>query len=252
MQIDVVSTGSPHQEHAAFLMAAGLKRHGITARLIHRASDCRSDLAVCWGWRTGQALRALEVNTLVMERGHLPPRDRHISLGWNGLAGRGRYPECQDNGERFAASWALEPWRQSGDYALVCGQLQGDAACADVHLDEWYDVVIDALSQRYAEVRFRGHPLSRHAPTRPLADDLAGAIVCAAYSSNALTEAALAGVPIYAGSVGAMAWPVSAQNFHKEPEMPDRTAWANRLAWCQWAEAEISDGTAWAVVRDAL
>ena len=68
-------------------------------------------------------------------------RDSHwTSLGWNGLNGRSTWNAPADNGERFSENHGhlLKPWRKKDGYALIMGQVRGDAALSDVVIDHWY------------------------------------------------------------------------------------------------------------------
>jgi hypothetical protein len=85
-----------------------------------------------------------------------------------------------------------------------------------------------------------------------LAEALAGAAAVAAYTSNALTDAALAGTALLAGAPGAMAWPVAGQGLAAVPSLGDRTSWSARLAWCQWRHAEMQAGEAWEALAGAM
>jgi hypothetical protein len=85
-----------------------------------------------------------------------------------------------------------------------------------------------------------------------LEEALAGAAAVAAYNSNSLTDAALAGVPCLAGDVGAMAWPVVGRGLLDVPALETRSSWSARLAWCQWRDEEIADGSAWEVLAGCM
>jgi hypothetical protein len=74
------------------------------------------------------------------------------------------------------------------------------------------------------------------------------------WTSNALTEAAIAGVPVYPMSAGAMCTPIASNplsSIDNPSKMPDRQQWLNDLAYCQWKYDEIKDGTAWNHIKNA-
>src|ERR1700733_9055550 len=88
----------PHQATAMQWITDGLLRHGIKVGQGKFDTPERADFAVTWGWRQPTLLAQAEVwgmPVLVMERGHLPPREAWISCGWNGLANRGTYARAQ-------------------------------------------------------------------------------------------------------------------------------------------------------------
>jgi len=238
----------PHQLELCTLMAQGIQRHEPCYVGTEAAAD--ADAVVCWGWRIGQQYRGRDV--LVMERGHVGDRRLYTSCGWNGLAGRGTYPGCLDSGERWAQRHSMRPWRQDGRYALVLGQVAGDAALHGLDVQAWAQRVTDGLHGLGRAVVYRPHPLTGagFCPVGAtlaygtLDDALAGAALAVTYSSTAGVECVLAGVPTVAMDAGAMCWPVSGHTLD-DVVRPDRTAWAHALAWTGWTREELTDGTAW-------
>ena len=78
--------------------------------------------------------------------------------------------------------------------------------------------------------------------------DLRDVHAAVGWTTNALTEAACAGVPVYPMSGGAMCTPVACWDFTKidnNVECVDRRQWLCDLAYCQWTDEEILNGTAW-------
>ena len=85
--------------------------------------------------------------------------------------------------------------------------------------------------------------------------DLREAHAAVGWTSNALTEAACAGVPVYPMSGGAMCLPVACFDFTKidnNVECVDRHQWLSDLAYCQWTREEILNGTAWNHIKDGM
>jgi hypothetical protein len=70
---------------------------------------------------------------------------------------------------------------------------------------------------------------------------MAGAGLVVTFNSNTGVDAALFGRPVIAMDEGSMAWPVAGHQV-TEIVMPDRSAWAARLAWCQWTMDEMRSG----------
>jgi len=251
-----------HQRQHGAAMKAGLERHGITVD-----SDGPSDFAVTWGWKN-PGLVAAYPHVLVMERGHVGDRMAMASCGWDGLGYRGRYPAAQDGGARWQERHGrlMEPWRMGGgDYALLIGQVEDDAAVASLPegFHAWASAAAAALIALGHKVVYRPHPFGdRHfspegaAPSwatrapdlRPwgsLVADLACAALCVTFNSTAGVEAVLAGVPTVTRDAGAMAWPVATHDLTEPLARPDREAWAHALAWTQWTLDEIARGDAW-------
>lgn len=261
-----VNNAAHQKQHVAW-MVEGFNRHGITSIIAEYDVPAKGDFAVIWGWKQRAVIERCEnfgMPILVMERGHLQPRMEFTSLGWDGLAGRAKYPSPDVCGGRWERHWgAFEPWRAEGSYALVIGQVRGDASLYGVSFEAWAQSVTDQLILDGHTVRYRPHPLMvRHKElwrpkgaefsTRSLEDDLSGASVCVTYNSTTGVEAVLAGVPTVTFDRGAMAWPVTTHDLECLPVTPDRAEWVERLACCQWNEDEIRSGEAWEAVSTCL
>jgi hypothetical protein len=261
-----IHPNAPHQVTFGNAFADGLKRHGVDVEVVgYKAHWPAADFCVGWGWRKMRACQLLDNRVLLMELGYIGDRLAQCSLAWDGLNGRGKHPECQDKGERFAALSELKPWRERRNgKALLVGQVEGDMSLADVNIRAWYKSTVEALKASGYVVTFRPHPLAVERgqgnvkcgadfhSRAPLADDLAAHDLVVTYNSNTGVDAALAGVPlVVADAQGAMAAPVASCG-DIETVTPDRQAWANRLAWCQWSPDEIASGFAWEVIRGGL
>lgn len=258
--------GRHHQAHAD-AMAEGLKRHGVEVSTFGHMPAPDADFCTVWGWRCGERVRGLGFTKpiLVMERGYLGNRMEWTSLGWDGLNGRARWNEPQDNGERFWANFGglACAWEQYDGYALMIGQVEGDMALRNVNFAQWCRVAADVLQEKGFDVRFRPHPEAvRRGQPLPvpqslvidgtLSQALSEAAVVATWNSNTSTDAVMAGVPAYAIDEGAMAWPVTAHDLLDDPVMPDREEWFRAMSWRQWTLDEIQSGAAWEVVRTAM
>ncbi len=248
MRVIVHSNHSVHQVGAAQRMVRGIRAHGHEAVGGDYNHPGGGDIAVVWGWRQSRVIRDCTergVPLLVMERGHVQPRDLWVSLGWNGLAGRGRRPACLDGGDRWKAHFAplMREWQSDRPLALVMGQVPGDASLRGTNIDGWISEAVDALHAAGWETRIRQHPIRE--PARPLGDDLAAAGLAVTFNSTSGVDALLSGVPVMAADQGSMAWPLATHAFTEKPIRPDRTAWAHRLAWANWSPAEIENGEAW-------
>lgn len=103
------------------------------------------------------------------------------------------------------------------------------------------------------EIRLREHP-GRHAPKRSLADDLAGARAVVTWASNVANEALLAGIPAFRVAPYHVNEAVLADlSLLPDPPQTDRAAGFHKLAWAQWALAELESGAAFRhLLQDVL
>jgi len=155
----------------------------------------------------------------------------------------------------------MKPWKGiRGGYALILGQVPGDMSVQNVKLEKFYSDTQAALKKLGFDVRLRKHP-HRNAQKGPtggvpvcdaptLEDALDGAAFAVTWNSNSGLDAVLSGVPTVTMDEGAMAWDVTGHEY-KYPPSPDRTAWANWLAWCQYTKDEIASGYAWEAISCA-
>lgn len=250
-----------HQSTWAQAFADGLARHGIQVQVEERSNFQPCDLAVFWSHRPAdviQTQRARSADYLVMERGYLGDRFAHTSLRFNGLNGHGDCPHA--TGHRRAEQWQhlLQPWRSTGSYYLLAGQVPGDMSLADCpDYTAWLrSIPLEIFGK---PVKFRGHPKAPHVSTphqqlpadQTLAQQLQQACGLIAWNSNSTVESILAGVPTVAYSHGSMAWELAG---HSLEEMgayygADRADWLNDLAFSQWTKDEIASGLAWEHLR---
>ena len=247
---------------------AGLRKHGIKPEE-RLTDDWRvSDLAVVWAHRD-TALHELQLDAgnhyLVCERGYigdLDNRRRWTSLGYDGLNGHADFCNAHVGKNRWRRYFSdfMRPWKTGGDYALLMGQVRGDASLTGVDIRGWYAYATDRLRAAGWTVMFRPHP--RDPVVEPhgayaLQGDLHSALSMAAlvvtWNSTSAVDAVLGGVGAIAMDLGSMAWDVAGHSIGPERLCkPDRGGWAARLAYCQWTDAEISGGTAWDHLRHKL
>lgn len=253
----LASPRAAHQvahQHAA---AEGLRAlgHEPLLRYSEHSPHASTRFVACWGWRIGAKLRDAGHEVIVLERGYIGDRFVWTSVGLNGLNGRAQFPSArQDQGARFRGLATLLPWREQSGYALIVGQVPGDASLRGVDLEPWYAEMSRQAVAAGMEPVFRQHPQAakrgyRQGPrgvrqhNGALEDALAGAAQAITYNSNTGVDALLAGVPVYADNEGSMAWPLAGRVVG-EFRRPDRSQWAYDLAWRQWSLDEIRSGAA--------
>lgn len=253
-----------HQVEAAHQMAAGFHRHGVAVEMFPDDPGREFDLVAMWGVRRADVFRrqrAIGRRVLVAERAYLGDRYRWTSLGFDGLNGRADFGRIDRGPERAARYWldALKPWAHfehshGAPVALVVGQCPGDMSLGGINVADWAEAVAAELTAKGWRVYFRAHPL--RPPERrvkiPAAIDapldliLPGFDLVVTYNSNSGVDALVAGVPVVSLDQGSMVWPVTAHDVGAaQLGEPDRQAWLDRLAWCQWLPEEIASGAAW-------
>lgn len=230
-------------------MANGLDRHGVPYTIKPVGEKVETETVVCWGWRIGAPLRNKGRNVLVAERGYLGDRFAWTSLGWNGLNRRADFRAYNKPPQRFAENFGsmLKPWSYRAGPIVFMGQVPGDSALFGLDYVAWAKDFAKSLPPGSL---WRPHP---SAPSigvglpiakGSLGDVLAYASGVVAYNSNSTLDAVLAGVPAVTIDEGAMAWEMTSRSITRF-ERPDRIEHLSRIAWCQWSEAELEDGTAW-------
>lgn len=257
----VVSPRSTHQQPSAVALKTGLELHGHTAEIGYHASEGSRDIVVTWGWRAGRIHHEQGREVLVMERSYLRDRFHWTSFGWNGPNGNASFAVLEGD----LRESAFDRWNQNfrhlyhprkelaGEYALICGQVQGDASLRDCpNLEQWYDEQYQKIRASGREVFFRDHPKAKGVwvPLMPrlkgeLSDALSRAHAVVAWNSNSLVDAVMNGVPIYAGSTGCMAHALSQSSpvFEKAKQF-DIDAWGSDVSMTQWTLDEVASGRA--------
>lgn len=256
MEITILSSfRAKHQLIHQEALCAGLEKLGIGAKKSFSEHHVNTKYVACWGWRKGKLLRDRGHDVLVMERGYIGDRFAYTSLGWNGLNGRATFPDyANDGGERFRSHGGeIKPWKRGGDYALILGQVPGDASLRGMDMLPWYQLMARQIHLTHKlPVHFRQHPdlgkknIIQHVQgTFPshgtLAEALEGAAFTVCYNSNSSVDSVLAGVPCVVGDAGSMAYEVCGKSI-TEIIRPPRAAWAYRLAYKQWSMEEIASG----------
>ena len=248
-----------HQRDAMRALASGMRRCGIETRIKPAPAypHFDDDFLVTWGDKI--ETQASGVPRLILEAGYIngsggsynENRQRFISTSWNHRHGLSDWAWPNGvNGERWdALGIKLQPWKQDGEYVLLLEQTEGDTAAPDV--EQFRRQIAQECTRRKWRWAVRRHPC--HYPNqRTLAEDLAGARLAITWCSTAAVEAVIAGVPTYALGPGSIAAPVTMRSLSDAPYMGDRTTWANRLAYRQWALAELADGSAWPHIQSGL
>ena len=138
----------------------------------------------------------------------------------------------------------VKPWRKSGRHIVVADTLPD---YWNLFSDpEWTRRTVDLLKQhtdRKIIVRDKESKV-------PLADELKDAHCLVAHGSIAAVEAVVMGCPVFVNDISAAAL-MGQTDFSdiENPVYPDREKWLHSLAYCQFNESELVDGTLWRLIR---
>lgn len=252
-------TFQPHANKFIKCFIDGLKRHGVKSEWLHESKYKQSDLAVIWGVRFPHIIKGqkeCDGDFLVMERGYFRNRLRYCSLGFNGLNGYANFHSENSPGDRWSKHGVqVKPWKDTGDYILLMGQIGGDQSVKHCNILKWYQKVISEIKEiTDIPIWFRPHPNGRKNydltglagyKLGKLEEDLERALKVVTFNSNSGVDAVINGVPVIAMDRGSMVYEVAQNDIRIENELFDRTQWLNDLAYKQWTMKEIAKGEAW-------
>lgn len=147
-------------------------------------------------------------------------------------------------GDRWKAlQTPLAPWRRNGRHIVVASPTPTYERFHGIQ--GWTEQTLRALAQ------LTGRPVVVRDKEckRPLQADLEGAHCMVAHGSNAAVEAVILGCPVFVDVSSAAALVGLADIAAIEtPVCPDREPWAHSLAYSQFNEHELVDGTLWRLI----
>lgn len=268
----------PHHLQIMSLVIDGLKRHGVKHSVYSYNELVFCDLAIFWSTRCKMAHYQFKrgMNYLCLENPFLGRSTlRKSSLSWvsaglNGLNGRAKFIDSQDNGERFESLWGhlYGDWKgQINSKAVIMGQVPNDKSLDFVNYYSWVKSQVNKLKKLGFEVYFRPHPISPNDPIISQIDGVSfldprgpldtvfnmGAFIIT-LNSNSGVDSLLNGSVTYAQDIGSMLISPNFGNnvscnvnkpnsFHIEPK--GRRNFFKKLSWNQWCINEISSGLMW-------
>ena len=236
--------------------------------------DEHADVAVIWSvlwagrmkpnqqiWntykKTNRPVLILEIGAL--NRGNL------WKVAINGINASGYFgPTPNDDLRKKKLDINPMPWKK-GDHIIICGQHPHSQQWQGMPpIDQWVEDTIAAVRMHTdRKIVVRPHPRANcnitkkfknvefKVPQRlPSTYDsydfesaLKNAWAVVNWNSNPSTVAALKGIPVFVGpdSLSAPVGNLDLANIEK-PVTPDRTQWANDLAYTEWSTEEISNG----------
>jgi hypothetical protein len=134
----------------------------------------------------------------------------------------------------------VRPWSKSGDHIVLAAPTK--TYMRFHRIESWVDDTLDVL----ARITRRQVVIRHKEFKRPLQDDLTKAHCLVAHGSNAAVEAVICGCPVFVHPDSAAAL-VGRTNLDliEQPIYPEREAWLRSLAYSQFSETELVDGTLW-------
>lgn len=197
--------------------------------------------------------RARKRNWIYWDRGYA----RRVFATWLARGENGGYYRWHLNsfqmqairnvpGDRWdALGIPIAPWRKGGRHIVIAAPSRTYCR-SHTGAENWIADTIDAL----ARVTDRQIVIRDKESKRPLQADLAGAHALVTHGSVAAVEAVLLGCPVFVHPDSAAALVGHTDlNRIEEPAYPDREAWARSLAYCQFNETELVDGTLWRLIN---
>lgn len=211
---------------------AGLKAIGIPYEVTdsrHRIDDCPAILLGTSMWRDVERTGKY----LLVDRCSFGDTNKWVQLVWNGHGRRGDHKASRDPSRWESMGVDLQPWR-SGRRVVLCGQVDTWSPHY-AKPDDWYRTI--------TATHFRPHPAGYDTAPYPIAKSFEDATAVTLNSSIGV-QCVLNGIPTVTMDEGAMAWEVTS-HVVGEVVKPPRIEWCHWLAWTQWTDDEIKEGTPW-------
>lgn len=147
-----------------------------------------------------------------------------------------------DRWVRCKSASMLRPWAKGGGHIVIAAPTR---TYAKFHrCESWIADTIDALARvtdRQLVIRDK-----EQYKRRPIQLDIEGAHCLVTHASNAAVESVILGCPVFVHESSAAALVGKTDLKHIEtPAYPDREPWLRALAYSQFHERELTDGTVW-------
>ena len=239
-------------------------------------NDMSADVAVIWSvlfhgrmsknQQVWEKFRQQNKPVIVLEVGGIN-RGTTWKVGVNGI-NRDAYfgDDGNDSSRAKQLGIKLKPWRQDGDYILICGQHDKSLQWQNMpRMSKWVMNTIEAIQKHSSRpILFRPHPrcrleaiehqyknVHRQEPHKIQGtyDDFdmtfKNAWATVSYSSNPGIHSVLQGIPAFVGS-SSLAYEagndIDFLHDIENPLKPDRQQWLNDYAWTEYTIDEITAG----------
>lgn len=148
---------------------------------------------------------------------------------------------------------------KNGRKILIAAPDEKPCIFYDINLDDWLRTTVETIKQytdRPIEIRQR-NPNRQARVTNDMESALSDVHALVTFNSIAATESIMAGVPAFVLAPCNAAMPVSNTDLSKidTPWYPDKDlmhAWLSHLAYCQFSNQELADGTAMRILQETM
>jgi hypothetical protein len=145
------------------------------------------------------------------------------------------------------ADTQMWPWCREGSHVVVA---EPSPTYAKFHnIEGWTQKTVERLKQLTDRpLVLRDKEMQRFG--RKLHEDIKNAHALVAHGSNAAVEAVIMGCPVFVDpcSAASLVGRTDLEDI-ESPAYPDREKWAHSLAYCQFDERELVDGTLWRLIK---
>ncbi len=245
-----------------------------------------ADVAVIWSvlWRgrmeksrtVWETYRSQNKPVIVLEVGGLR-RNQSFKIGINGINRKADFANQDFDDKRWPLfNHTLKTWNPTGDIIVICGQHDASEQWKGLpKMQQWIETQIQEIRKHTTRpILVRPHPRNNigfpkdkyknvkvRLPKRDFTtyDDtdfkatLSRTWAVVNHSSNPAMEAVINGIPVFV-SEDSLCHDVGNIGYAdiNTPAMPNRQKWANQLAYTEWFEEEIREGTPWKRIKKRL
>lgn len=155
------------------------------------------------------------------------------------------YDVPDDRWKALKLDGSVRPWNKNGKHILVADTLPD---YWNLFSDAGWTVRTVERLKKHTDRPIRVRP--KESWQTPLYEELKDAHALVAHGSIAAVESVVMGCPVFVESMSAASL-VGSTDLSKveEPVYPDRMKWLHSLAYCQFNEEELVNGTLWRLIR---
>jgi hypothetical protein len=229
------------QPKRAAFFAEGLKKVGVTVEITSDRFRHDEGFPILLGTTLWRSIERDGGEFLLVDRCSFGDTEKFVSLVWNGHGRRGNHKVPENfNGERWERhGFELKSInREPATRVVLCGQTESYSPSYP-RVEDWY------ASLGLWPSNFRKHPAGQNLTGLPDAGDFRSTDIAVTLNSSIGVQCVLNGVATVTMDEGAMAYEVTghAKNM---AYIGEREPWCHWLAWTQWSDDEIREGTPWA------